>query len=47
MIYVAGDLHGFAGLSRLKDWNEGRGSLCVGITWQKIVAEVRDVLQLR
>lgn len=47
MIYVAGDLHGFVGLSRLKDWNEGRGSLCVGIIWQKTVAEVRDVLQLR
>ena len=24
MIYVTGDLHGFVGLSRLKDWREGR-----------------------
>lgn len=24
MIYVTGDLHGFVGLSRLKDWKEGR-----------------------
>lgn len=38
MIYATGDLQGPA---------NGRGSLCVGIIWQKTVAEVRDVLQLR